>query len=53
MAGTPPITIASPDGQHVELCQYRTTPKKIFVKALCPDFRTLLCSELPPSRGLQ
>ena len=27
MAGTPPITIASPDGQHVELCQYRTTPK--------------------------
>ncbi len=33
--------------------QYSTTPKKIFVKPLCPDFRTLLCSELPPSRGLQ
>jgi hypothetical protein len=33
--------------------RYSTTPKRIFVKALCPEFRTLLCSELPPSRGLQ
>ena len=33
--------------------RYSTTPKKIFVKALCADFRSLLCSEPPPSRGLQ
>ena len=33
--------------------RYTTTAKKIFVKPLCPDFRELLCCELPPSRGLQ
>ena len=33
--------------------RYRTTPKRIFVKPLCPEFRALLCSELPPSGGLQ
>jgi len=32
---------------------YLTTPKRIFVKPLCADFRTLLCSELPPARRLQ
>ena len=33
--------------------RYRTTPKRIFVKPLSPDFRALLVSELPPARGLQ
>jgi len=33
--------------------RYSTTPKRIFVKPWCPEFRSLLCSELPPSRGLQ
>jgi len=33
--------------------QYSTTPKRIFVKPLCPEFRELLCSELPPAGGLQ
>jgi len=33
--------------------RYTTTPKRIFVKPLCRDFRSLLCSELPPARGLQ
>jgi len=32
---------------------YLTTPKKIFVKPLSPDFRALLGSELPRTRGLQ
>lgn len=25
--GTPTLTIASPDGNHIELCQYRDDPK--------------------------
>jgi len=29
---------------------YRTTPKKIFVKPLCRQFRQILCSELPAGR---
>jgi hypothetical protein len=33
--------------------RYRTTPKRIFVKPLCPEFPALLCSELPPSEELQ
>ena len=33
--------------------RYLTTPKRIFVKPLCPEFRRLLCSEPPASRGLQ
>lgn len=33
--------------------RYATTPKKIFLKPLCRDFRALLCSELPPARGIQ
>jgi hypothetical protein len=28
-------------------CTYTTSPKKIFVKPLCDDFRRVLCSELP------
>ena len=28
-------------------CEYTTSPKKIFVKPLCEDFRSVLCSELP------
>ncbi len=32
---------------------YLTTPKRIFVKTLSAEFRSLLCSEPPPSRGLQ
>lgn len=33
--------------------RYTTTPKRIFVKPLCGDFRSLLCSEVPPAEGLQ
>lgn len=33
--------------------QYRTGPKKIFVKPLSSGFRTLLCSEPPRSEGLR
>ena len=32
---------------------YTTTPKRIFVKPLCGDFRSLLCSEVPPAERLQ
>lgn len=32
---------------------YTTTPKKIFLKPLCEHFRAVLCSELPPARGLR
>jgi hypothetical protein len=32
---------------------YTTTPKKIFLTPLCKDWQALLCSELPPARGLQ
>jgi len=33
--------------------QYRTTPKKIFVKPLSKDWQALLCSEVPPTEGLR
>lgn len=33
--------------------RYLTTPKRIFVKPLSAEFRSLLCSEPPASRGLQ
>ena len=32
---------------------YTTTPKRIFVKPLCGEFRSLLCSEVPPAERLQ
>lgn len=32
---------------------YTTTAKRIFVKPLCDDFRSLLCSEVPPAERLQ
>lgn len=32
-------------------CTYTTSPKKIFVKPLCDDFRCVLCSELPAGSG--
>lgn len=32
---------------------YTTTPKRIFVKSLCGEFRSLLCSEVPPAERLQ
>jgi hypothetical protein len=33
--------------------QYRTTPKKIFLKPLSKDWQAVLCSELPPTEGLR
>jgi hypothetical protein len=33
--------------------RYTTTPKRIFVKPLCGEFRSLLCSEVPPAERLQ
>jgi hypothetical protein len=33
--------------------RYTTTPKRIFVKPLCAEFRSLLCSEVPPGERLQ
>lgn len=32
---------------------YTTTPKRIFVKPLCEDFRRVLCSELPVVRAAE
>ncbi|MDP6651835.1 MAG: DUF4338 domain-containing protein [Gammaproteobacteria bacterium] len=32
---------------------YTTNPKRIFVKPLCEDFRSVLCSELPIVRGTE
>lgn len=32
-------------------CDYATSPKHIFVKPLCGDFRRVLCSELPQRGG--
>jgi hypothetical protein len=32
---------------------YTSTPKRIFVRPLCGEFRSLLCSEVPPAERLQ
>lgn len=52
-AGWTELGMSSGEGLVRPGQRYATTPKRIFVKALCADFRSLLCSEPPPSRGLQ
>ncbi|MEW6233678.1 MAG: Druantia anti-phage system protein DruA, partial [Chloroflexota bacterium] len=52
-AGWQEVGMSSGEGLVRPGQRYTTTPKKIFLKPLCADWRSLLCSELPPPRGLQ
>jgi hypothetical protein len=52
-AGWEEVGMTSGEGLVRPGQRYSTTPKKIFLKPLCKDFRALLCSELPPARGLE
>jgi len=52
-AGWEQVGMTSGEGLVRPGCRYTTTVKRIFVKPLCADFRTLLCSEPAPTRGLQ
>lgn len=52
-AGWEEVGMTSGEGLVRPGQRYNTTAKKIFLKPLCKDFRALLCSELPPARGLQ
>lgn len=52
-AGWEELGMTSGEGLVRAGARYLTTPKRIFVKALCAEFRNLLCSEPPASWGLQ
>ncbi len=52
-AGWQELGLTSGEGLVRPGHRYTTTPKRIFVKPLCAEFRSLLCSEVPPAVGLQ
>jgi len=52
-AGWEELGMTSGEGLVRPGARYLTTPKRIFVKPLNAEFRSLLCSEPPASRGLQ
>jgi hypothetical protein len=52
-AGWQPLGMTSGEGLVRPGCRYSTTAKWIFVKALCAEFRSLLCSQPAPVGGLE
>lgn len=52
-AGWQQVGMSSGEGLVRPGEQYRTTPKRIFLRPLCPGFRAILCSEPPRAERLQ